>query len=198
MTLGEMGEVVYQPGLDTKQVAQVRQTEFGQAMDSIGADYHLMGFVDLALSTLNFRIMAMPMLDLLRSKDFAALFTFHPYEITLEFDHPDHNITGQVTRFAASAQDVKKLQTGPFIASPVSHQATGDRSELYFWTTDRNVATHRVVLPEKVRQNRDNYLIDNYPSQFPRKSQSRWGKIFDRITYKGFLQGHQEYYQRVR
>ena len=198
MTLGEMGEVVNQPGLDAKQVAQVRQTEFNQAMGSIGANHESMGFADLALSTLNFRIMAMPMLDLLRSKDFAALFTFHPYEITPDFDHPDHNITGQVARFAASAQDVRKLQTGPFISSPVSHQATENRPELYFWTTDKNVATHKIGLSKKVRQNRDNYLTDHYPSQFPRKSQSRWGKIFDRITYKGLLQGHQEYYQRVR
>jgi len=165
-------------------------------MDSLGADYEIMGYGDFGLAMMPFRNLAMPLLNLLRQKDFAAIFSFHPYEITPNFDHPDHNIAGEAARFAAAGQDVENLKTGPYIASSDSYGATESRPELYLWTTDKSKATHKQKLTKKSRKKRNKYLQKQYPSQFPRQSKKRWGRIFDKITENG--KSHSEFYQQVR
>ncbi len=191
MTLGDLGSVDGQTELNPSEVAEIRKKEFAQAMTSLGIAYEVMGFGDFSLSTMPFRNIALPLLNLLRAKDLGAIFTFHPYEITPNFDHPDHNLTGEATRFAAAGQDVKNLKTGPLSDDQVEVSATVDRPELYFWTTNESQSTHQLKIGKKSRQRRRNYLSENYPSQFPRQTQKRWGTIFDSF-------GKKEYYQQVR
>lgn len=180
-----------QPDLTPEQVAEWRRQEFVGAMQQLGVQAEVLNFADFGLATLPFRNLALPLLNLLRGHDFGAVFTFHPYEITAEFDHPDHNRTGEATRFAATAQNVKNLATPPLIDSK-THPATATRPDLFFWTTDKTQATHQQKLGKKARKRRNRYLKENYPSQFPAAKEKRWGTIFDRAVKK------KEYYQRVR
>lgn len=201
LTLGELGTVASSSGssygapasetLTPSAVAQIRQVEFERAMVELGADYQILGFGDFALSTMPFRNLALPLLNVLRSQDLAAVFSFHPFEITPGFDHPDHNLAGEATRFAASGQDITNLKVGPLPDGQPAAPVTTTRPELYFWTTDENKATHRLKLGQKSARRRRDYLSKNYPSQFPSRTKRRWGTIFDRL-------GNQEYYQRVR
>lgn len=198
MTLGELGSIDGKPDLSSNSVKEVRLAEFQQAMDSLGANYENMGYEDFGLSTLPFSDIAIPLMNVLRKNDFGAVFSFHPYEITPVFDHPDHNMTGLATRFAAAGQDVNNFEVGKYISDADVYPATDNRPELYLWTTDSTQANKKIKLTKKSLNNRNDYLINNYGSQFPRKSKSRWGKIFDKITHKGLFKGHQEYYQQVR
>jgi len=198
MTLGELGSVEGRPDLFPEVVKEIRLQEFQQAMSSLGAKYEIMGLRDFGLSTIPLIEIAIPLMNVLRKNDFGAVFSFHPYEITQDFDHPDHNMAGSATRFASSAQDVKNFNVTQDFTNEEIAQATDSRPELYFWTTDSNQANKKIKLSKESRERRNNYLINNYGSQFPSKSKSRWGKIFDRITDKRLFKGHQEYYQRVR
>lgn len=186
-----MGSIDGHPDLKPTEVAEVRRQEFTQAMTSLGIAYEIFEFGDFSLSTMPFRNLALPLLNFLREKDLAAVFTFHPYEITPNFDHPDHNVAGEATRFAASGQDVKNLKVGPLPNGKAEAASTTGRPELYFWTTDEAKATHQLKLGKKSSKRRQKYLSENYPSQFPRQTQKRWGTIFDRF-------GKKEYYQQVR
>jgi LmbE family N-acetylglucosaminyl deacetylase len=198
MTLGELGSIDGKPDLLPEAVKELRLAEFQQAMGSLGANYENMGYEDFGLSMLPFKDIAVPLMNILRKNDFGAVFSFHPYEITPIFDHPDHNMAGLATRFAAAGQDVNNFEVGKYDVDNDVYQATEGRPELYFWTTDSNQANKKIKLTKESRNNRNNYLINNYGSQFPSKSKTRWGKIFDKITDKGLFKGHQEYYQQVR
>jgi LmbE family N-acetylglucosaminyl deacetylase len=189
--LGDLGSIDGQPDLSPAKVAEVRRQEFTKAMTSLGIAYEVFEFGDFSLSTMPFRNIALPLLNSLREKDLAAVFTFHPYEITPNFDHPDHNLTGEATRFAASGQDVKNLKVGSLADGKTEFPATTDRPELYFWTTNEDQATHQLKIGKKSSRRRQKYLSENYPSQFPRQTKKRWGTIFDRF-------GKKEYYQQVR
>ncbi len=186
-----MGSVSGQPDLNPHEVAEIRRLEFAQAMTSLGIAYEIFEFGDFSLATMPFRNIALPLLNLLREKDLAAIFTFHPYEITPDFDHPDHNLTGEAARFAATGQNIKHLKVGPQANGKQEVQATNSRPELYFWTTNESQATHQIKVGKKSNKRRQKYLSENYPSQFPRQTKKHWGTIFDRF-------GKKEYYQRVR
>jgi len=198
MTLGELGSVEDKPEITQGEVKEVRLGEFQEAMASIGVDYQSMDYDDFGLSTIPLENIVVPLINILRKNDFGAVFSFHPYEITQDFDHPDHNLTGLATRFAASAQDVKNFNVRQYLGDEDITQETDSRPELYLWTTDSNQANKKIKLTRESRNRRNNYLVNNYGSQFPSKSKTRWGKIFDRITDKGIFKGHQEYYQQVR
>lgn len=175
----------------------VREQEFVEAMTNLGFSHEIFDFNDYSLSILPLENLAIPLINLLRQKDMAAIFSFHPFEIAPGFDHPDHNAVGVATRFAASALDIKNLSIevnvseNEVVAQQKLTKATSERPELYFWTTNKNQATHQLKMSEKSQKSRRRYLKKNYPSQFPKRQEKRWGTIFDRL-------GKKEYYQQVR
>lgn len=197
MTLGELGSVDGKENLSPSDVAQVREQEFVGAMTSLGFSHKIFDLNDYSLSVLPLENLAIPLINILRQKDLAAVFSFHPFEITPGFDHPDHNAAGIATRFAASALDIKNLSVGvdesedEVVTQQGLSTATSERPELYFWTTNKNQATHQLKMSEKSQKSRRRYLKKNYPSQFPKRQEKRWGTIFDRL-------GKKEYYQQVR
>lgn len=173
-----------------EQLKQVRRVEFSNAARSlpITPDIHDLG--DLQLSFQPFEQLVVEMLKVIRSHQFAALFSFHPSEITPRFDHPDHLMAGKLTQFVGATADVHHFHP----EFPATHQ----RPELYLWASVDHLASHHLLLTVEHRQRRDQYLVDHYPSQFILDQKDQWAPIFDQITYDKASGEHQEKWLRVR
>jgi LmbE family N-acetylglucosaminyl deacetylase len=167
----------------------IRREEFIHAMDYWSASYHILPYGDLMLSEEPIGPQTLDVLNIVRDKQFGSLFSFHPYEMTPIFDHPDHNRAGEITKRVASVSDVDYYH--PEIP------ALDFRPSLFFWTTDKSKVTHVVPLSEKTRQRREEYLFEYYPSQFSKKTRNQWGPIFDRISLQE-NGSHQEFYTKIR
>jgi LmbE family N-acetylglucosaminyl deacetylase len=168
---------------------KIRQEEFTHAMDYWGASSHILSHGDLMLSEEPIGPQTLDVLNIVRNKQFGALFSFHPYELTPLFDHPDHNRAGEITKRVASVSDV--VYYHPEIP------ALPYRPSLYFWTTDKTQATHMLPLSGETRKRREEYLFTYYPSQFPEHTKDQWGPIFDRISMQE-NKSHQELYMQIR
>lgn len=173
-----------------EQLKQVRRVEFSNAARSlpITPDIHDLG--DLQLSFQPFENLVLEVLKVVRRQHFAALFSFHPHEVTPRFDHPDHHLSGEITQFVGATADVTHFH--PEIP------AMERRPELYLWTTITHLASQHLLLTVEQRQRRDQYLIDHYSSQFTLDQKDQWAPIFDQITYDKASGEHQEKWLRVR
>lgn len=188
LSWGDLGSVAYDLGADQNKVEKIRKLEFEQATRSKGIDSLGLHFGDLELAHLPFDLLVNSVLTVVRQRQFDMLVSFHPDEITHIFDHPDHQIAGQVTRYVGAVADVAKYR--PETGHPVK------RPELFLWTTDPAKATHALPLRKKSRRKRNKYLSKQYPSQFPKESKVIWKKIFDTITRN--KNTHIEYYKKIR
>ncbi len=172
-------------------MALIRGAEFAQAMAELGFSFDVLAFPDLHLSFMEFKELALPVLALLRSQNFAAVFSFSPSEYTWVFDHPDHTRIGEATRFAAMATNVTHFQ--PELVAPQ------ERPELYLRTTNKQLATHTVSLTHNASGRRDEYLVRNYPTQFQEENKEEWVEVFNSANPVSKKTGnYTEYYQRIR
>lgn len=154
---------------------KIRQTEYERATAAIGVQREALDLGDFGLELLNYKELIVPILEVIRRVDPAVIITFHPFETTQQFYHPDHNLMGKVVFDAASAMDIKDFL-------PESGSATSSRSSLYAWTTRQDLATHFIPFPPQYREQRIRYLKTFYPSQFQKKDEERWQVFFDRIN----------------
>lgn len=168
----------------------IRAKEFENAAHHLGVQTHTLGFPDLGLSFLPRETLVRQTLTAVRQKKFDVLFSFHPAEITPMFDHPDHVLVGDITRFVGAAADVAHFM--PDVP------AMDERPSLYLWTTDTNQATHQLPMSDKTREKRTEYLATWYPSQFSWETKTAWSGIFDHITDPSGTGNHGELYRRVR
>lgn len=172
---------------------QIRAAEFTSATGSLGVRTEIRDWGDLQLGLKPFVNFAIPLLEIIRQGNFAALFSFHPEEITPEFDHIDHSIVGQLVRFAAGAMDVEHFHP--------EFPATHDRAELYLWGTGKHRATHTIDISSNALQRRDAYLLKHYPSQFYPETHEAWRSIFETINQVKKRNGKKvgrEYWTKVR
>lgn len=187
LTVGELG-IQQGSGITPDEMRKIREREAEQALNFLNATLTILSFPDLELSFIPFEQLVLSVLSEVRQHEADVLFSFHPNEVTREFDHPDHTIAGQVARYVSAAADVEHL------LPDVSAQKT--RPQLYLWTTEKKRANKQILLPKTVRKNRNHYLKEFYPSQFPGDSETAWKKIFDSITKQ--KKNHIELYQKVR
>lgn len=162
-------------------MAEIRKSEASKAAAFLKASLTILSFPDLHLPFIPIENLIKAVLPIIRAKKTDAIFSFHPHETTKSFDHPDHNVAGLVSKYVGAAADVKH-----FMPEVKSLKA---RPELYLWSSKKN-QNHLVVhQSRKIKQQRNQYLIDNYPSQFKKIDQKKWQKIFDQLS---------ETYERVR
>ncbi len=173
LTLGELG-IPQGADITPEQMKGIRQAEFTKATESRKIMTEILDIGDLQLTTHPFEELLCKLLEVIRRINPAALFTFHPYEVTPAFDHPDHNVSGKLVLHAGAVADVAYKY--PEIS------ALHFRPELYLWTTRKDLATHRINLEKQARYRRNQYLVDYYPSQFSKQTQPEWSQIFDRIN----------------
>lgn len=192
LTLGEMGEIKDKPNLSPSEVGEIRKNEFNSSNSAQGLRGRAMNFPDTGLSRADVIGQAKhDVLEFVRENNFGVIFSFHHFEITPEFDHPDHNAAGEIARFASAFSAVKNLHTNP---DPLE-----SRPSLYLWTSNADLATHRILYTPKMENDRKIHLANYYKSQFPKKMINRWGAIFDGIArgINGDLPA-QEMFMKVR
>ncbi len=170
-------------------MAQIRRQEAVTAMSVLGASLTMLSFPDLQLPFIPFEELVKAVLPIIRNLNADAIFSFDPNETTPFFDHPDHNIAGKVAKFVGAAADVKHFM-------PES-KAQAQRPELYLWTSKESQADRKLQLSKKLRNKRNIYLIENYPSQFSGENKGDWNGIFSAIT-KSKSKKHAERYVKVR
>lgn len=167
---------------------QTRQAEFARAANALGISYEALELSDLGLSFMPYPELFDTVLNRVRTHNPGVIFTFHPYEISREFDHPDHRMVGQITLDVAATTDVAHFKPGV----PVMNR----RPNLFLWTTNRYLASHSLSITKNERSSRLAYLEEEYPSQFPKESIPKAKIIFDRLTRQ--RQNHRELYLKVR
>ncbi len=169
-------------------MAQIRAEELKNAAGFLNASYKILSFPDLNLPFVSFESLVKSVLPIVRLQNIDTIFSFHPNETTRKFDHPDHNIAGQIARYVGAAADVKNFMP--------EYKVLSNRPKLYLWTSKNSLATHSMKLSKPVRKRRDEYLMENYPSQFSIQNYLLWKRIFAKITKSKV--GHLERYQKVR
>lgn len=183
MTLGELGTgSISNP--TPERVKEIRRQEFLNAMESLGVTCHILEFPDLYLGLLPKDILIPALLELIRKIRPGIVISFHPTEYTVNFDHPDHRVTGELATFVAAASDVSNFH-------PLSSESAADhttlepamswRPELYLFGTNPGLATHSVSLTPAMDEARVDYLVKHHPSQFSPHFQD-WQHYFDRMT----------------
>lgn len=173
-------------------MALKRKKEFYDATRSFGGTSIIFDFPDTKLSELwtkKQKKLIEPVLEIIRKKHFGAIFSFHPFETTFGFDHPDHNITGLIASHVGTFSNVSHS----YAHLPVYRE---ERPNLFYWTSALYMANRVLKLTEEDRKKRNEYLKINYSSQF--SSDGKWHTIFDRITWEESLKKHVERWFQVR
>lgn len=175
LTLGELGETKDKQNISPVEMGKIREKEFYSSTKARGLQSHKRLFPDTGLSRPDILEQAKhEALEFVRENKFGVIFSFHPFEITPEFDHPDHNAAGEIARYVSAVSAARNLHTD---ALPLE-----SRSSLYLWTSNPEFATHRILFTPKMEKDRKIHLAKYYQSQFPGDSMNRWGVIFDGIA----------------
>lgn len=167
---------------------KIRKQEVSEAGSAINAKVKTYDFGDTKLLFKTDKEVYRAVLSYVRKKEFGAIFSFDPREITYEFDHPDHTVAGTIARSVSSFADVKWHRT--------QSSAMQTRPDLFLWTTDASRATHRILLPRDSRERRNQHLLIHV-SQFHGENQAEWENIFDTINQVRDGIGY-EYWVQVR
>lgn len=192
LTLGELGETKDKPDISPEEMGKLRYGEFLSSTRVLGIKGEKKDFPDTELSAPHILEQAKKeVLGFVRKNKFGVIFSFHPNEVTQEFDHPDHNAAGEIARYAGAFSAVKNKITD---TPPMDR-----RPELYLWTSNPELATHHIITIPDLEQARKEHLATYYSSQFPENAMGKWGVIFDGITrgINGNLPA-QEMFMKVR
>jgi LmbE family N-acetylglucosaminyl deacetylase len=187
--MGELGIPQARTDLNPEKMATIRKNEAENMALALGFTLTTLHFPDMKLPFIPMEVLIKHTLPIIRELNTKAIFSFHPYETTRSFDHPDHNIAGLVARHVAAASDVSHF----YPHSP----AMRERPQLHLWTTEPSLANRRLRLTKKIRDKRSQHLIQHYPSQFQKSERLNWQPIFERITRENTKQ-HSELYKQVR
>ena len=79
-----------------------RISEFEIAMGWWGFDYKIFDFPDLELAYVPLKKMVDKVKSVVDENKITDLVSFSPFELTDGFDHPDHNMAGEVTRLVST------------------------------------------------------------------------------------------------
>ncbi len=166
-----------------------RQQEAKTMAETLGISLTTLNFSDMGLPFVPMKKLVAKTLPIIRELNTRAIFSFHPHELSEQFDHPDHSVVGEIARHVGAAADVKHF----YPKSP----AMRERPNLYLWTSQRSNANRRLVLTLEMREQRNEHLITHYPSQFKAGKRLKWQPIFDQITHWQ-SEKHQELYKQIR
>lgn len=192
LTLGELGETRDKSDISPEEMGRLRYGEFLSSTEALGIKGAKKNLPDTDLSTSHILEQEKrEVLGFVRENKFGVIFSFHPNEVTTEFDHPDHNAAGEIARYAGTFSAVKNKITD---TPPMDR-----RPELYLWTSNPELATHHILITPDLGTARKEHLATYYSSQFPENAKGRWGVIFDGITrgMNGNLPA-QEMFMKVR
>jgi len=115
---------------------ELRVPEFVRAMSWWGFEYQILDFPDLGLAIYPLGKVVKKIGQIVNKLGISQLISFSPFELTIGFDHPDHNRAGEVTRLVSTAM-------------------TGSRG-LWLWTSQGKLS----LTNERVQ-----YVKRFYPSQ---------------------------------
>ncbi len=188
LTLGELG-IPANSIISPSEMGKIRTQEIESAAVAMNITLSLLRFPDMHLPFIPMPDLITATLPIIRELNTRAVFSFHPQEITSEFDHPDHTVAGQVARHVGAAADVKHFYPNT--------PAMTSRPELYLWTTQQKCANSTLPITPQIASRRANYLEQHHRSQFSNQDRPNWEKIFDSIATQPD-KTKQELYQRVR
>lgn len=169
-----MGIPSEQPHITPEIMGATREKEAVAMANALGISLTILKFPDMGLPFISLEVLIHHTLPIIRELHTKALFSFHPYEMTPYFDHPDHNIAGQVAKHIGAAADVKHFMP--------DGQVVSNRPDLYFWTSKSKNANRYIPLSARLRLLRDQHLATYHQSQFKLKDRPVWRPIFDQIT----------------
>ncbi|MBI2465543.1 PIG-L family deacetylase [Candidatus Shapirobacteria bacterium] len=87
---------------------ELRVGEFKKAMTWWGFDFTILNFPDRELSFLPIKEIVLETTKIIDRQMITSLMSFSPFEQTVGFDHPDHNVAGEVTRLVSVAMGGKR------------------------------------------------------------------------------------------
>ncbi|MCC6711229.1 MAG: PIG-L family deacetylase [Candidatus Pacebacteria bacterium] len=180
LTAGELG-IPQKSVITPMEMANIRKLEAQNAVKFLKASLTILSFPDLHLPFIPIEDLVKAVMPIIRRKKTDAIFSFDPYETTTKFDHPDHNIAGVVAKYVGAAADVKNFMP--------EHKVLKQRPELYLWSSKQKPKNIMVKQTKKLKEQRSQYLLTHYPSQFRKTEQKDWEKIFSKIS---------ENYEKVR
>jgi len=154
---------------------EIRRNEFMDSMASISATGIIIEFPDLGMSLAPIEPVVKHVISVVREQQFGVLFSFHPSEITIHIDHPDHNTADQVARFISATSDVSHFYP--------EYPPMDRRPELCLWNIDQSRVTHEISVSGMARIRINRHMARHYPSQFPKGRRKKWVAIFDTEIY---------------
>jgi LmbE family N-acetylglucosaminyl deacetylase len=194
-TLGEKGKNDGQQ-LPPKEMAALREREFTAAMEALGVDGVVLdpampdGEITSRQDELNRAVT-----KFVRDGEYDVIFSFAPGERTFMFDHDDHHAVSAASVIASEKADVPGL----FIESSTP---LGFRPSLLGWTTNPAMgARHQlfeVSLSDDSIAERNSFLAEYYPSQFPDNKRRSWEPVFDRISRGDNKESHRHLFFQIR
>lgn len=187
--MGELGIPQSRSDLTPEKMAKIRTKEAENMALALGFTLSTLNFPDMKLPFIPMEVLIRHTLPIIRELNTRAIFSFHPYETTASFDHPDHNIAGLIARHVAAASDVSHF----YPHSP----AMRERPQLHLWTTESSLANRRLRLTKKIRDLRAEHVLQHYPSQFQAADRLNWQPIFEQMT-KSKNNQYYELYKKVR
>ncbi len=189
MTLGEMGIQKHMSGTQPDQMREIRKQEFQKAMRYFRSTGISLDAGDLRLHKYDDDELIATVLKPVREGNFGVIFSFNP-EPTPYVDHPDHDKTGNISRFVGATADVAYFH--PEIP------AMKERPNLFLLTHQIERATHMLPVTWATNHHRLSYLEGFYPSQFPAQSIEPSGVIFESLSTHEGIQGNAELYLQIR
>ena len=187
LTLGELG-IGPQRNETPNEMKITRSKEFSNAMKYLRANGIAHDFGDLQLSFVPLKPVISEVVTDIRRKNCGVIFSFFdPLEYV---DHPDHDKTGEIARFAAASSDVTYFHQ--------EIEALPSRPNLFVRTRDVSRATHMIPLSHSTIHHRTAYFEGFYPSQFPPDTVDKSEVIFDRLTSQENIPGKAELYWNIR
>lgn len=177
-----------------EEIRQVREKECITAMNALGAVEHIaLPYPDMELSYQEKQAIEKNIMGYVRAWSPAAIFGFHPQEITRYADHPDHRKTGEIMLDISAGTNVSHLHPDT-ACNRESH-----RPHVFLWTTNEYLKpTHTIPLTDEVRTERNTYLFTYHPSQFCQETVTEWSASFDEILSDGGKHAHREQWVQVR
>ncbi len=203
--MGEKGKLLGKTAAP-ELVAATRRREIAEAALFIGVEFVALDFPDGELPFIELRKLVDAVLPLVRMHASAAIFSFHPHEVTPDIHHSDHAIVGRVAEVVATLADVNEYQ--PY--NPENRVLWDEllpRPEYWVWYSGWLMVQAAYLQPDELiifeqseqdRSEQLDYLNRYHASQTLPESRETWRKILDRVSLNRRTGKHEEHYLRVR
>ncbi len=206
MTLGEKGKLFGQTS-EAAVVAQTREQEMATAAHALGIDYLNAGFLDAELRFFDQRELAGVVLAMVRELAPAAIFSFHPQELTPEIHHSDHSEVARLAETVATLVDVNGYVVRDQAGRDVFWDETLVRPEYWVWYSGWLMLQadyflqEETMIFEQIEEDRIaqlEYVAQYHRSQATAESMEKWRNVLDRVSLNRKTGNYEEHYLKVR